>query len=351
MKNNLTLTLLFILGTCYFISCSDDEIGNFKELENKISIEDINRSWGISRESILLNQGDEYELIQNDESCIIFSKDINESGNIYVSYMFDQNNSLCASILSMPDKNGLKSYADKLFAQYDSEILIIDNTEVKIIDNSIITYDISTDINLGNIVTIGFSYFEPLEKRDDCVDLGLSVRWATTNLGANSPTDVGDFYAWSETSTKSEYWRENYSFCSNYNNKYIFDYYNPTSNICGTKYDVATKKLGEGWKCPSLVEANELITKCTWKREIVNEVEVIRITGPNGKSIILPEIGRRVQNKEHQKWFCISLGESPSRTDESCYTLETYWDDRIFKGTIKTQWKAWGYNIRPVYTK
>ena len=39
----------------------------------------------------------------------------------------------------------------------------------------------------------------------DYVDLGLSVKWATCNVGANSPEDYGDYYAWGETSTKSSY--------------------------------------------------------------------------------------------------------------------------------------------------
>jgi hypothetical protein len=37
------------------------------------------------------------------------------------------------------------------------------------------------------------------------IDLGLSVKWADRNLGANTPADVGDFYAWAEISPKSEY--------------------------------------------------------------------------------------------------------------------------------------------------
>ena len=35
------------------------------------------------------------------------------------------------------------------------------------------------------------------------VDLGLSVKWATNNVGADNPSDYGGYYAWGETRTKS----------------------------------------------------------------------------------------------------------------------------------------------------
>ena len=43
----------------------------------------------------------------------------------------------------------------------------------------------------------------------ECVDLGLSVKWATCNVGASSPTEYGNYYAWGETVTKSEYTKKN----------------------------------------------------------------------------------------------------------------------------------------------
>ena len=41
------------------------------------------------------------------------------------------------------------------------------------------------------------------------VDLGLSVKWANMNVGANSPVDYGDYFAWGETKPKAEYTEEN----------------------------------------------------------------------------------------------------------------------------------------------
>lgn len=47
----------------------------------------------------------------------------------------------------------------------------------------------------------------------EAVDLGLSVRWATCNVGAESETDVGDYFAWGETESKNEFFTTNYKFC------------------------------------------------------------------------------------------------------------------------------------------
>lgn len=41
------------------------------------------------------------------------------------------------------------------------------------------------------------------------IDLGLSVKWATHNVGANTPEECGDYYAWGETTTKSTYFASN----------------------------------------------------------------------------------------------------------------------------------------------
>ena len=154
-------------------------------------------------------------------------------------------------------------------------------------------------------------------------------------------------FAFSETSTKSEYWRENYSYCNNNSDKYIFEYNNPLADICGTKYDAATKKLGDGWKMPSMYEANELLTLCTWTKETVNGVQVYRVTGPNGNSIIIPIVGRKRQDDDYKTRLELAIGESPSKTSENCYCITPIAGEL----TVDTMFKAWGLNIRPVYTK
>lgn len=124
------------------------------------------------------------------------------------------------------------------------------------------------------------------EKSAKVVDLGLSVKWATCNLGANYPKEIGDYYAWGETSTKNEYSEANY-FDSGYS---IFTL-NGNKSICGTNRDAAYVKLGKDWRMPTTAEITELINKCTWTDATVNGVKGRRGTASNGKSIFLPYTG------------------------------------------------------------
>lgn len=115
------------------------------------------------------------------------------------------------------------------------------------------------------------------------VDLGLSVLWATSNVGASSPSDYGDYYAWGETKTKSSYTKGN----SKTDNVVMPD-------ISGEpKYDAATANWGEGWRMPTDEELEELIDKCDWLWTTQGGHNGYKVTGPNGNSIFLPAAGCR----------------------------------------------------------
>ena len=115
------------------------------------------------------------------------------------------------------------------------------------------------------------------------VDLGLSVKWATCNVGANEPEDYGDYFAWGETETKSEYSSSN---CSTYGKSF--------GDISGNaQYDAATANWGGAWRMPTYDEMQELINNCTWEWTTQNGVKGYKVTGPNGNSIFLPAAGCR----------------------------------------------------------
>ena len=134
------------------------------------------------------------------------------------------------------------------------------------------------------------------------VDLGLSVRWATCNLGASKPEEDGDYYAWGETKTQMEYdwdWSV-YKWCNgSYNplTKYnIVSFYGRVDNktFLDASDDVAKSKLGGKWRMPTDAEWTELRTKCTWTWTTQNGVYGCRVTSKiNGNSIFLPAAGRR----------------------------------------------------------
>ena len=115
------------------------------------------------------------------------------------------------------------------------------------------------------------------------VDLGLSVKWATCNVGATTPEGYGDYFAWGETSTKTEY--------TEYNSK---TYRKSMGDIKGnSNYDAARANWGGNWRMPTKAEMQELIDKCTWEWMTQNGVKGCKVTGPNGNSIFLPAAGSR----------------------------------------------------------
>ncbi len=112
----------------------------------------------------------------------------------------------------------------------------------------------------------------------DYVDLGLSVKWAACNVGAEKPSDYGGYYAWGEIETKDDYSPDN---CST-TGKEISDFSgNP-------EYDVAAAKWGGTWRMPTADEFTELVDNCTLESEEQDGIAGVRATGPNGNSIFLP---------------------------------------------------------------
>ena len=129
------------------------------------------------------------------------------------------------------------------------------------------------------------------------VDLGLSVMWATCNVGAESPEEYGDYFAWGEVEPKEEYTWENYKWCDgDYTklNKYCTkEQYGIVDNqvILELNDDAAHVNMGGNWRMPTLVECKELVSQCTWVWTTINGVNGHQITGPNGNSIFLPATG------------------------------------------------------------
>lgn len=111
------------------------------------------------------------------------------------------------------------------------------------------------------------------------VDLGLSVKWATMNLGAvEKPQEYGGRYAWGEASVKSTYTKEN--------SKAYRD--SDLENISGNSdYDAARALWGGSWRMPTFAEMEELVSKCSWSWTGGG----CKVTGPNGNSIYLPAAG------------------------------------------------------------
>ena len=136
------------------------------------------------------------------------------------------------------------------------------------------------------------------------VDLGLSVKWATMNVGASKPEDYGDYYAWGETTTKTEYNWSTYKYCYTYYNnltKYnTYSSYGTVDNKTTLELgdDVARAKLGGAWRLPTEAEFLELREQCTWTWTTQNGVNGYKVTSKsNGNNIFLPAAGYRMDSK------------------------------------------------------
>lgn len=132
--------------------------------------------------------------------------------------------------------------------------------------------------------------------KPNAIDLGLSVKWADRNLGAESALDSGGFYSFGETQTKDYYDWSTYRHCDDGD---IILQHDLGENISGTEYDAAHTVLGEGWRMPTLEEVEELLEHCTatnFPSENDNPAYT-RITASNGEYIDIPICGYMNRDK------------------------------------------------------
>lgn len=175
----------------------------------------------------------------------------------------------------------------------------------------------------------------------EAVDLGLSVKWASCNVGAQVPEEYGDFYAWGEIVSKNNYSESTYLYYDNGAYEYI------GADICGTEYDVAHLVMGDNWRMPTQAEVEELYHNCTWEWTEVNGVSGEKITGPNGNSIFLPAAGYRESDRHNSKeaFGYYSSGTLSSNDEERAFCFAFRNGARLTSFTSRYG----GQTIRPVW--
>ena len=157
---------------------------------------------------------------------------------------------------------------------------------------------------------------KPEPQDDGAVDLGLSVKWASCNLGASVPEEYGDYYAWAEiepyydtldpltwkAGKQDGYGVASYRWFGEYPNvtKYCpADLYNcwdkegdpDGKTVIDSDDDAAAVTLGGAWRMPTEAEWNELESQCTWTWATHDGVDGFEIAATNGNSIFLPAAG------------------------------------------------------------
>lgn len=238
----------------------------------------------------------------------------------------------------------------------DSEYVV---TLTDLVEGSTYYYAAFTEVG-GTYVFSSVKEFETLlfdHKEAEAVDLGLSVQWASWNVGAECPEDYGCYYAWGEIEEKCVYDWSTYKWCNGSDNSMTKYCTNSSYGTVDGKIilepadDVAHVLWGDDWRMPTVDEIRELLNKCTWKWETINGVNGYRVSG-NGCSIFLPAAGRRSGG-----YTVLSRGEeanywsaSSSSHDVNCISYCLYFsaDNNKVQGYYN---RRHGEVIRPVKSR
>ncbi|MGN0186419.1 MAG: hypothetical protein ACI392_01560 [Paludibacteraceae bacterium] len=169
------------------------------------------------------------------------------------------------------------------------------------------------------------------------VDLGLSVKWATHNVGAVRPEGSGDYFAWGETEPKSSYSESNYSYSSN-------------PSVLPLDRDAARANWGGAWRMPTDAEWTELREKCAWKW--TDDYKGIGVHGyivtslTNGNAIFLPAAGYRYDDDLRR------AGSNGRYWSSSLYSdyPDFAWDLYFTSGSVyrNDDYRYYGQSVRPV---
>ena len=159
----------------------------------------------------------------------------------------------------------------------------------------------AADITMIYNILIG----NPPSSYHEYVDLGLpsGTLWATMNVGANSPEEYGDYFAWGETTPKDVYNWSTYKWCmGGYNmltkyctkSSYGYNGFVDNKTELAPEDDAATANWGPEWRMPSLEQIQELMDNCTTEWTTRNGVKGHLFTSNiNGASLFLPAAGNR----------------------------------------------------------
>lgn len=193
----------------------------------------------------------------------------------------------------------------------------------------------------------------------EAVNLGLSVKWSSMNLGATSPTDYGDYFAWGETAPKDNYSWATYELCNGssstltkYNNSSSYGTVDNKTEFKDYDYedDAARQALGGKWRVPTDAEWTELRDNCTW-----TWVENYNGSGINGRlvksktnsnSIFLPAAGYRYDSDLYSAGSDGDYWSSSLYTDGPGRAWGVYFDSVDILRFIDNRY--YGRSVRPV---
>ena len=185
---------------------------------------------------------------------------------------------------------------------------------------------------------------KPMPIPSNCVDLGLpsGLLWAKYNMGTDSQTEIGDYYAWGETSpNKKFYFISTYKYYKTTISKIleILKYSEKDrKTVLELEDDAANANLGVGYRIPTQEDWQELLDNCKWEAVTTttkNNKIIARwkVTGPNGKYIILPAtVGTRADGLN------VSPDNDAYYTTANLYPAEKLSDNKKYKRAVALTW-------------
>ena len=224
-----------------------------------------------------------------------------------------------------------------------------------------------SDVTLKSNMTL-YAQWRPaevsgIENGYEWVDLGLpsGTKWATMNVGADSPEDYGDYFAWGETVSKSTYSNSDYKWYINgssnnikkYNYSYSTGLLRDSIYVLEKEDDVAVINWGGDWRMPTKAEQDELrntnYTTGTWTTQ--NGVKGYKVTSKiNGNSIFLPAAGYRYNSDLNNAGSDGYYWSSSLRTDSSNYAYCLSFGSS-YVGISSYYTRNYGLSVRPVMAK
>lgn len=197
------------------------------------------------------------------------------------------------------------------------------------------------------------------QNNHEYVDLGLpsGTLWATCNVGAKTPEEYGDFFAWGETKPKSNYSRSTYKYCNVHTNRLIKYCSRSEDGNNGFTDQLTTLQSGDdpatswgsGWRMPTKEQCEELLNNTTNKWTIQNNYMGILFTSKkNGRTLFLPAAGYRINLDFNEKaGYRGHYWSSSLRTDypDDAWNLVLLSDGC---GMSNIGDRAWGFSVRPV---
>ena len=267
----------------------------------------------------------------------------------------------CQNLTSITLGNSVTSIESYAFQSCSSLTSIIIPESVTLIGGHAFegcTFKEEDFINLSSLDAEANNYWGAtiIKPVEEYVDLGLpsGTLWATRNVGAETPEQYGDYFAWGETEPKSNYDWSTYKWC-NGSLETLTKYC--TSSSYGTvdnkttldlSDDVAHTNWGGSWRMPTTAEQDELRNNCTWTWTTQNGVNGYEVTSKkNGNSIFLPAAGyRSYTSLTNVVSSCYYWQNVCSASDPAGAFIWYYNQGGVGTGLFD---RSYGLSVRPVY--